>query len=433
VKKWLIRGARVIDPSAGMDAVADVLFEENGVILAVGSGLEADADTETVDGNGLVAAPGLVDLHVHLRDPGQTHKEDVITGCQAAAMGGVTSVFAMPNTTPSLDSPETIRSLLEKARQEAGGAHVYPVAAVTHGLKGETLTDFEALKAAGAAAFSDDGRPVLTADLMEKALKAAKAAGLPLMAHCEELSLVRGGLMNEGDVSRELGVPGVTRAVEEVGTAREIALAAATGCPVHICHVSTRGAVDMIRAAQKNGVPVTGETAPHYISLTDECLRKKDADYRMSPPLRTADDQQALIEALRDGTLCAIATDHAPHAPEEKADFAKAPNGSIGLATSLSVCLTYLVHTGKLSLPELIALMSTNPAALAGIPAGTLAVGAPADVVLFSPDEEWTVPADGRGLGSKSQNSPFKGMTLKGQVKATFCGGRLVSFRGPLQ
>ena len=432
MKKWLIQGARVIDPSVERDEIADVLFEDGGTVLAVGHALAADTDTEIVDGRGLVAAPGLVDLHVHLRDPGQTHKEDVISGSIAAAMGGVTSVFAMPNTTPALDAPETIRTLLEKAKTEAGAAHIYPVAAVTRGLKGEELTDFEALKAAGAAAFSDDGRPVLTADLMEQALKKAKAVGLPLMAHCEELSLVRGGLMNEGDVSREIGVPGVTRAVEEVGTAREIALAATTGCPVHICHVSTRGSVNMIRAAQKDGVPVTGETAPHYISLTEECLRKKDADYRMSPPLRTADDQTALIEALQDGTLCAIATDHAPHAPSEKADFAKAPNGSIGLFTSLAVCLTYLVHTGKLTLSQLIALMSTNPAKLAGIPAGTLCVGAPADIVLLAPDEEWTVDAEGLGTGSKSQNSPFKGMTLKGCVKATFCGGRLVATRGSL-
>lgn len=428
MKKWLIKGARVIDPSVDRDEIADILFEEDGAILAVAKDLSADEQTEIVNGHGYVAAPGLVDLHVHLRDPGQTHKEDVVTGSFAAQMGGVTSVFAMPNTTPALDSPDVIEMLLDKAEREAGGVHIYPVAAVTKGLKGEELTDFEALKAAGAAAFSDDGRPVLTADLMEKALKNAHAVGLPLMAHCEELSLVRGGLMNEGEVSRELGVAGVTRAVEEVGTAREIALAAATDCPVHICHVSTRGSVDMIRAAQKDGVRVTGETAPHYIALTDEALRAKDADYRMSPPLRTADDQAALIEALKDGTLCAIATDHAPHSPAEKADFFKAPNGSIGLATSLAVCLTYLVHTGKLTLSELIALMSTNPAKLSGIPAGTLAVGTPADIVLFDPNKEWTVDAEGRGLGSKSHNSPFKGMTLKGVVKQTYCSGRLVYF-----
>ncbi len=420
MKKWLIRGARVIDPANGLDAIRDLLIE-NGAIAAVGEALDA-GDASVVEAGGLVAAPGLVDLHVHLRDPGQTHKEDVYSGCRAAAAGGVTSVFAMPNTTPALDSPEVIAALLDKA--QTADAHVYPVAAVSKGLRGEEMCDFEALVKAGAAAFSDDGRPILTADMTEKALKAATACGKLLMTHCEELTLVRGGLMNEGDVSREIGIPGVTRAVEEVGTAREIALAAATGCPVHICHVSTKGSVDMIRASQRDGIRVTGETAPHYVALTDEALRAKDADYRMSPPLRTAADQAALIEGLRDGTLCAIATDHAPHTPEEKAVFDKAPNGSIGMETSLAASLTYLVHAGHLTLPQLVAAMSTAPAALVGIPAGTLSVGAVADVVLFDPDEEWTV--DENRLHGKSKNTPFKGMTLKGRVKKTFCGGRLV-------
>ena len=422
MKKRLIKGARVIDPSVGRDEIADVLFEEGGAILAVGKDLTADADADVYEASGLVLAPGLVDLHVHLRDPGLTHKEDVFTGCRAAAAGGVTSVFAMPNTAPALDAPETIRALLEKAA--TADARVYPVAAVTKGLKGECMTDFAALKEAGAAAFSDDGRPVLTADLTERALKEANAVGLPFMAHCEELTLVRGGLMNEGNVSRELGVPGVTRAAEDVGTAREIALAAATGCPVHSCHVSTAYSVQMIRDAQKNGIPVTGETAPHYIALTDEALRSKDADYRMSPPLRTAEDQAALIRGLQDGTLCAIATDHAPHAPEEKADFEKAPNGSIGMETSLAASLTYLVHAGHLTMTELIRAMSTAPANIAGIPAGTVQVGAAADIVLFDPDEEWVV--DVAKLHGKSVNCPFKGMTLKGRVKMTFCGGRTV-------
>lgn len=420
MERYLIRGARVMDPSSGFDGTADVCIE-NGVIAAVGDNLTADG-AAVIEAAGLVLAPGLVDLHVHLRDPGQTHKEDVFTGCKAAAAGGVTSVFAMPNTTPALDAPEVIEALLEKAR--TADAHVYPVGAVTRGLKGEELTDIPALKAAGAAAFSDDGRPILTADQVEKTLKAAQAAGCLLMAHCEELSLVRGGLMNEGEVSREIGVRGVTRSVEEVGTAREIALAAATGCRVHICHVSTAYSVQMIRDAQKNGVRVTGETAPHYIALTDDALRAKDADYRMSPPLRTKADQTALIEGLRDGTLCAIATDHAPHTPEEKAVFDKAPNGSVGMETSLAACLTYLVHAGHLSLMQLLCAMSTAPARLTGIPAGTLALGAAADIVLFDPDEEWTVDAD--KLHGKSKNCPFKGMTLKGRVKKTFCGGKLV-------
>ncbi len=417
---YLIRGARVIDPSSGFDAVAD-MYIENGVIAAVGENLSADGAT-VIEADGLVAAPGLVDLHVHLRDPGQTHKEDVYSGCRAAAAGGVTSVFAMPNTSPALDSPEVIAALLEKAK--TAHAHVYPVGAVTKGLKGEEMTDFAALAAAGAAAFSDDGRPILTADQTERALKMANAEGKLLMAHCEELSLVRGGLMNEGDVSREIGVPGVTRSAEEVGTAREIALAAQTGCPVHICHVSTAYSVQLIRDAQKNGIKVTGETAPHYIALTDDALRAKDADYRMSPPLRTAEDQAALIEGLKDGTLCSIATDHAPHSAEEKAVFEKAPNGSIGMETSLAASLTYLVHAGHLSMMQLIDAMSTTPAKLTGIPAGTLEVGAPADVVLFDPDEEWTV--DVNKLHGKSKNCPFKGMTLKGRVKKTFCGGKPV-------
>ncbi len=420
VKTWWIRGARVIDPSCGRDETADIVVE-NGRIVAVGNDLSVDG-AEVIDATGLVAAPGLVDLHVHLRDPGQTHKEDVFSGCRAAAAGGVTSVFAMPNTTPALDSADVITALLEKA--QTADAHVYPVAAVTKGLKGEELTDLAVLKAAGAAACSDDGRPILTADQVQRALVNADACGLPLMAHCEELTLVRGGLMNEGKVSKEIGVAGVTRAAEEVGTAREIALAAQTGTAVHICHVSTKGSVQMIRAAQQNGVRVTGETAPHYIALTDDCLRAKDADYRMSPPLRTADDQTALIEALVDGTLCAIATDHAPHTPEEKADFAKAPNGSVGMETSLSASLTYLVHAGHITLPKLIDLMSTAPAKLTGINAGTLAENAPADIVLFDPDEEWVV--DENALHGRSKNTPFKGMTLKGRVKMTFCGGRLV-------
>ena len=420
MKNYVIRGARVMDPSVGFDGLADIRLE-NGVIAAVGTSVSFE-DAVVINGDGLIAAPGLVDLHVHLRDPGQTHKEDVFTGCRAAAAGGVTSVFAMPNTAPALDSPEVIKALLDKAA--TADAHVYPVGAVTKGLKGETMTDIPALKAAGAAAFSDDGRPIMTADQVERALKAAHAENALLMAHCEELSLVRGGLMNEGDVSRELGIPGVTRSAEEVGTAREIALSAATGCPVHICHVSTAYSVQMIRDAQKNGIPVTGETAPHYVALTDESLRAKDADYRMSPPLRTAADQAALIDGLKDGTLCAIATDHAPHTPEEKAVFDKAPNGSIGMETSLAACLTYLVHAGHLSMMQLLCAMSTAPAKLTGIPAGTLNIGAAADIVLFDPEEEWTVDAE--ALHGKSKNCPFKGMTLKGRVKKTFCGGKLV-------
>ncbi len=410
----------MIDPSCGLDGPADVHIRK-GRIAAVGKALPADG-CEVLDASGLVCAPGLVDLHVHLRDPGQTQKEDLLSGCRAAAAGGVTSLLCMPNTSPPLDRPDIIEQLLSRAA--GADAHVYPVGAVSLGLKGKTLTDFSALKAAGAAAFSDDGRPVLTADLCERALRAAAEAGLPLLAHCEELTLVRGGIMNEGEVSRSLGVPGISRAAEEAGIAREIALAAATGCPVHICHVSTEGGAAMIRAAKRDGVPVTGETAPHYLLLTDEALRSRDADFRMNPPLRTEKDRLALVEALSDGTLDAVATDHAPHTPGEKEDFLLAPNGVIGMETSLSVCLTALVHTGTVTLSELLFLMSTSPARIAGLPAGTLQPGATADILLFDPNETWTV--DETRLHGKSRNTPFKGMRLRGRVKATLLAGRTV-------
>ncbi len=416
----LIRGARVIDPAAGRDETTDLLMRD-GRIAAVGSELSA-VGAAVVEAAGLVCAPGLVDMHVHLRDPGQTHKEDVLTGCRAAAAGGVTSLACMPNTSPVCDTPAVVAEILEKAT--GADARVYPVAAVSKGLGGQEMTDFAALRAAGAIAVSEDGRPVATADLMQRALREAAANGLAVLAHCEELSLVRGGIMHLGEVSRALGVPGIDPAAEDVATAREIALAASTGCPVHICHVSTAGSVALIRDAQRRGVPVTGETAPHYLLLTDEALRGRDADYRMNPPLRTAADAAALREALRDGTLAAMATDHAPHTPEEKADFATAPNGSIGMETSLAASLTALVHTGVLTLPELVRRMSTTPASILGIPAGTLAVGAAADVVLFDPEEEWTV--DPAALHGKSRNTPFKGMTLRGRVRATWLGGRAV-------
>lgn len=417
---YLIRGARVIDPAAGRDGTADLLMRD-GRIAAIGERLPAGG-AAVVEAAGLVCAPGLVDMHVHLRDPGQTHKEDIHSGCRAAAAGGVTSLACMPNTSPACDHPGIVAEILKKAAD--ADARVYPVAAVSRGLDGQEMTDFAALREAGAVAVSDDGRPVLTADLMQRALREAAANGVAVLAHCEELSLVRGGILHLGEVSRALGLPGIDPAAEEVATAREIALAASTGCPVHICHVSTAGSVALIRDARRRGVPVTGETAPHYLLLTDEALRSRDADYRMNPPLRTAADASALREALRDGTLAAIATDHAPHTPAEKADFEKAPNGSIGMETSLAASLTALVSTGVLTLPQLIERMSTAPAAILGLPAGTLAVGAAADVVLFDPEEKWTV--DPAALHGKSRNTPFKGMTLQGRVRATWLGGRLV-------
>ena len=413
-----IRGARVIDPSQGLDQIGDLLLRE-GKIAQVGQADPAGADL-VIDGQGLVAAPGLVDMHVHLRDPGLTYKEDVLSGCRAAAAGGVTSLLAMPNTKPPMDDPALVRDLLARARE--ADATVYTAACVTKGMQGKELADLAALKEAGAIAISDDGVPVGSSRCLLEALRLAPQLGLVFTAHCEDLDLAAGGKMHDGAVARELGVPGIPAAAEDCGTAREIAAAASIGAPVHICHVSTKGSVALIRDAKRRGVRVTAETCPHYLLLTEEALRRKDADYRMNPPLREEEDRLALLEGLADGTIDAISTDHAPHSPEEKADFAGAPNGSIGMETSLSAALTAL--EGRLTLSQVIEKMSTAPARILGIPAGTLQVGAAADVVLFHPEEGWTV--DPEKLHGKSKNTPFKGMTLQGRVKLTFSRGRLV-------
>ena len=413
-----IRGARVIDPSQGLDQIGDLLLRE-GKIAQVGQADPAGADL-VIDGEGLVAAPGLVDMHVHLRDPGLTYKEDVFSGCRAAAAGGVTSLLAMPNTKPPMDDPALVRDLLARARE--ADATVYTAACVTKGMQGKELADLAALKEAGAIAISDDGVPVGSSRCLLEALRLAPQLGLVFTAHCEDLDLAAGGKMHDGAVARELGVPGIPAAAEDCGTAREIAAAASIGAPVHICHVSTKGSVALIRDAKRRGVRVTAETCPHYLLLTEEALRRKDADYRMNPPLREEADRLALLEGLADGTIDAISTDHAPHSPEEKADFAGAPNGSIGMETSLSAALTAL--EGRLTLSQVIEKMSTAPARILGIPAGTLRVGAAADVVLFHPEERWTV--DPEKLHGKSRNTPFKGMALRGRVKLTFSRGRLV-------
>ena len=415
----LLKNARVIDPSQGIDRTADILVEA-GKIKRIGEiGTEAE---RVIDASGLIAAPGLVDMHVHLRDPGQTQKEDILSGCSAAAAGGVTSLLAMPNTSPSVDSGETVRYILQKA--QAAKARVYVAASITKGLKSEELCNLQELRDAGAIALTDDGRPVVNTGFMARAMALAPALSMKVVAHCEDLYLADGGIINEGEVSQKLGVKGIPAAAEDAGTAREIALAAAYGVPIHICHVSTAASVALIRDAKRRGVMVTAETAPHYFTFTQDALLKRDADYRMNPPLRTQRDREAVIEGLLDGTLDAIATDHAPHTPRDKADFEKAPNGSIGMETSLSAALTFLVHTGRLKLGEIIDKMSCAPARILGIDAGTLKTGAPADIVLFDPEERYTV--DIAKLHGKSKNTPFKGMELKGKVKTTICGGIVV-------
>lgn len=416
----LIRSARILDPASGVDEEGDVLVS-GGKIARAGGKIEAP-QARQIDARGLVAAPGLVDMHVHLRDPGQTNKEDILSGCRAAAAGGVTSLLCMPNTSPALDGPEQVRYVLQKA--EGADARVYVAAAISKGLRSLEASPWEELKAAGATALSDDGRPVTDGKIMAAAMKKAAELGMAVCAHCEELTLSAGGKMNEGEVSRRLGVPGVPAAAEDCGTAWAVALAAAYGVPVHICHVSTANSVAMLRDAKRRGVPVTAETAPHYFALTERELLSRDADFRMSPPLRPERDRLAVIEGLRDGTLDAIATDHAPHSPEEKADFLAAPNGAVGMETSLAAGITYLVEPGFLTLAQLVRLMSPSPARLLGIPAGTLRPGADADLTLFDPAESWTVNPE--KLRGKSRNAVFKGRRLAGRVKLTVCGGRAV-------
>lgn len=415
----LIKNATVVSPDNGINENLDILIKD-GIVAELGKNLIGDC--ELVNAEGLYAVPGFVDMHVHLRDPGQTHKEDIFSGCRAAAAGGVTSLLAMPNTTPATDNAQTVKYIIEKAK--TADANVYVAASITKGLKSAEPTDLEELRNAGAIALSDDGRPVENTKFLSDAMKKAPQLGMKVVAHCEDLYLANGGKINEGKVSEKLGVKGIPSSAEDCGTSREIALAAALDVPVHICHVSTKTSVALIRDAKKRGVKVTAETAPHYFSLTEKELLKRDADYRMNPPLRTQADVDAIIKGLQDGTLDAIATDHAPHTPEEKSDFEKAPNGSVGMETSFAAGITYLVLPGKITFEQLVEKMSCNPAKILGIDAGKIDVGAPADIVLVNPEEEWTV--DENRLHGKSKNTPFKGLKLSGKIKKTILNGEII-------
>jgi dihydroorotase len=416
----LIKGARVIDPSQELDCTQDILIE-NGKIALTQQNIYAE-NVKTIDANGLVAAPGLVDMHVHMRDPGQTHKEDILTGCAAAVAGGVTSVAVMPNTTPVADNPEVIQYILKKSAQT--GVKVYPISAVTKGQKGEQLVDFEAMIKSGAIAFSDDGRPVENAAMMLHAMKAANALDKAIISHCEDMSLAAGGIINEGECSDILGEKGLSGAAEEVFVARDIALSAHYNLPVHLAHISTKGSVELIRAAKQRGIRITSETCPHYFCLDESLTLKRDADYRMNPPLRTKEDINAIISALKDGTIDCIATDHAPHTEQEKSNFLTAPNGVVGLETSLAAAITYLVKPEYLSLYEVIKKMTYKPARILGIRAGTLNAGEAADIVLFDPNQQWMV--EPHKLHSKSINTPFKGMNLIGKVIYTITNGTII-------
>ena len=418
---YLLKNLHIVSPADSLDLIGDIRIAD-GKFAAAASMLVPQPEDTVLDFTGKTAFPGLIDMHVHLRDPGFTHKEDVLTGCEAAAAGGVTAVACMPNTNPVTDSPEVLRYILEKAADAK--AKVYPVAAITNGMKGEALTDMAALKEAGAVAVSDDGKPVPSARLMMEGMLRAEQNGLLTISHCEDLDLIHGGIMHKGSVSEELGVPGMDRASEDAVTAREIALADSAGTRIHIAHVSTAGAADFIRSAKKRGVRVTCETAPHYFLLTHELLRKQDADYRMNPPLREESDAAAMREAVIDGTIDCIVTDHAPHAREEKADFRKAPNGVVGLETSFAASYTGLVKSGLIPLSRLIELMSVNPARILGIPGGHIRAGEPADLAIADLEKTWTVEPD--RLHSKSKNTVFKGMQFTGKIICTLKDGEIV-------
>ncbi len=423
----LLSGGRVIDPSRDHDAPADLLVID-GRIEAVEAGLSAPDGVAVVDVSGVVVAPGLVDLHTHLREPGHEGKETVATGTRAAVAGGFTAICAMPNTDPVTDNQATVGFIVKQAA-EAAAARVYPIGAVSLGQRGEQLAEFGELVGAGAVAVSDDGHPVVSGHLMRTALEYAQTFGIPVADHCEEPTLAAGGVMHEGIVSTRLGLKGIPAAAEEIMVARNILLAELTGGHVHLCHMSTRGSVELIRRAKERGVPVTAEACPHHFTLTHEACAAYDTSAKMNPPLREPEDVAAIREALKDGTIDVIATDHAPHHYDAKErEFDDAPFGIIGLETALGLGVTELVRGGVLTLPELIARMSTVPARIFHLPGGTLAPGEPADVVVLDPGATWTV--DPSTFFSKSRNTPFAGRELCGRVIRTLVGGRTV-FQAP--
>lgn len=423
-ESYWIAGARIIDPEAGLEFAGAVRIAGTR-IAAIVKGAVPAGDTEPVlDAGGLCLAPGLVDMHVHLREPGFEDKEVVATGAAAAARGGVTAMACMPNTQPVCDDAATVRFILERAAA-AGLCRVLPVGAITQGAKGEQLADMGEMLEAGAAAFSDDGWPVSDANLLRHAMEHSLRWDGLLISHAEEPALSKGGVMHEGAVSLKLGLKGIPRESEDIGTDRDIRLAGLTGARLHIAHVSSKNAVAIIRRAKAEGIRVTAETAPHYLLLDDTALLGYDSHKKMNPPLREKCDQEALVAGLLDGSIDCVATDHAPHTEIEKErELAIAPFGATGLETTLAALITRLVEPGLMGLPAVMALVTCRPAAILGLPSGRLAEGAPADLVLFDPAERWTVR--GEEMASRSRNTPFEGMELSGRVRATFLKGQPV-------
>src|SRR3990170_1296263 len=418
----LIQNVRVIDPSQGLDQPADVLVRD-GRIAAVGPNLPAP-DSQRLDASGCIIAPGFVDLHAHLREPGREHAETIESGGRAAAAGGFTSVLAMPNTQPVNDSASVTHFIVQTAREQSP-VNVFPVGAISEKSCGERLASIGEMREAGIVAISDDGRPVMNSDLMRHAMSYASGFGLTVIDHCEDLDLSAGGQMHEGFTAVRHGLGGISAASEEVMVSRDILLAAKTGARFHVAHLSTAGSLDMVRQAKRRGLPVTCEVTPHHFTLTDEDVQNYDANYKMKPPLRSREDRDAMLEGMADGTVDSIATDHAPHAGSEKMqEFEIAPFGIIGFETALGLALDRLVHTGRISLARLVELFSVNPARIVGLDRGTLKVGAVADITVFDPERRWTY--DVNQSYSRSRNTPFHGYALRGGPVATIVAGKIV-------
>ena len=421
--KMLIKNGRVLDPSQNLDKVCDILMEEDVVakICEVGECTQAD---KIIDATGCFVMPGLIDLHVHLREPGFEHKETIETGSKAAAAGGFTTICPMPNTKPSTDSPEMVEWVMNKAK-EVSPINIIPVGAVTLGQMGETVTDIAGMKAKGALAISEDGKSVMNAKLYRDAMVTAAKEGVVVMAHCEDKNLVGKGALNAGAVSDRIGVDGITNAVEDVIVARDIVLAAETKAKLHLCHCSTAGSVVLLRDAKAEGIDVTGEVCPHHFAMTEDEISCDDADYKMNPPLRSKADVQALKEALRDNIMDVISTDHAPHHADEKAKgIAAAPFGIVGSETAVALTVTHLLEEGYITPLQMAAKMSTNPAKVLGIDKGSLKEGKIADITIINPNEEYVI--DKNTFVSKGKNTPFHGKTVRGKVKYTIVAGNVV-------
>jgi dihydroorotase len=422
MSQLLIKNGRVIDPASATDMPADILIRD-GVIAAVGADLEA-AGAEIFDAAGLIVAPGFIDMHVHLREPGFEHAETIETGARAAAAGGFTSICCMPNTLPVNDNATVTSYIVERARKFAV-TNVFPIGAITKNSAGEELSAIGSMKAAGVVAISDDGRPVMNARVMRRAMEFARSFDLPVIDHCEDLNLSAGGDMHEGYESVRLGLRGIPASSEDVMVARDILLAEVTSARFHVAHISTRNAMAMVAYAKQRGLPVTCEATPHHFALTDAQMLPYDSNFKMKPPLRTACDTGAVVDGIVSGAVDAIATDHAPHPGSEKMqEFEKCPFGIIGLETALGLALEQLVHTGKIPLARLVALLSIGPARVLHLDRGTLAVGAPADVTIFGTDLQWTY--DVNESLSKSRNSPFDGHAFRGGPVATIVAGAIV-------